>query len=682
MMKFFDIDWTEIFAFVPTWDAMCPSSRKVFLNPALNHLQSLPGTDYGQDLNPMVAAGLIREGAPGRFKPSEPSGMLFRRVLMQMAKFPLFDPPSERKQMDEYVDKHFVREDADRMRCGFRDSQVSVSSEAWLSAFLDCADPDQWEEAYKGYNREEIRRESRSMWGGFGRAECVPKLTYLTSDAVTGAARSLVKLALDSPVPLPLRALCGGILPGVDARTIADAFKAAVRYLLLFPALRADSYEAVFWIHPSIGNRLHRAPAAKPRPVPVEEFSVPPFFLEDASLVAARALAEPLRIKKHSWITDLFEKVRQELLEALGDLPEPVGSRFPGEDRLTLAMELLFSLKFVSNNSTRVSVTKAGRDWLRQSASDRLQILIDAFRKHRKPVGKAYVGWRSGPLGFSPMLLLQGKRYSATLVDGSAWIEAVWTQAKMGRFLLLEDWLDYHSRASLPPGVGPDTTLLDSATDRQTTAADGGEEIFRNFHAEFFFARLIPLGGVRLGRSPDGHLGFSLNETGNYLLRGGGALGALADEAASVVVQPNFEIVFMQPSALAEAELAGFAERCGHRVGSLFRLTKSSILKAARLENTAAEVLETLSRISSKPLPENVRHQIRDWFKVCHDVEVRRSLLLTVPDEETARRLTLEFGEKCREIAPRTLELRAAVMDPKSVKKLESLGIFLRNRDG
>jgi len=267
-------------------------------------------------------------------------------------------------------------------------------------------------------------------------------------------------------------------------------------------------------------------------------------------------------------------------------------------------------------------------------------------------------------------------------VDGPAWIEAVWTQAKTGRFFLLEDWLDYHCQASMPPGVGPDTTLLDSATDRQTTAADDGGKIFRNFHAEFFFSRLIPLGGVRLGRSPDGHLGFSLNETGNYLLRGEGAPGTLADHTANVVVQPNFEIVFMQPGALAEAELAGFAERCGHRIGSLFRLTKSSILKAARLGNSAAGVLETLSRLSSKPLPENVRHQIRDWFKVCRDVGVRRSLILTVPDEETARRLTHEFGEKCREIAPRTLELRAAATDPKAVKKLESLGIFLRNSEG
>ncbi len=56
----------------------------------------------------------------------------------------------------------------------------------------------------------------------------------------------------------------------------------------------------------------------------------------------------------------------------------------------------------------------------------------------------------------------------------------------------------------------------------------------------------------------------------------------------------------------------------------------------------------------------------------------RRSFILTVPDEETARRLTLEFGEKCGEIAPRTLELGAAAVNSKSVKKLEALGIFLR----
>jgi hypothetical protein len=38
----------------------------------------------------------------------------------------------------------------------------------------------------------------------------------------------------------------------------------------------------------------------------------------------------------------------------------------------------------------------------------------------------------------------------------------------------------------------------------------------------------------------------------------------------------------------------------------------------------------------SKPLPENMRHQIRDWLGDCRDVEVRRSILLTLQEEKTA----------------------------------------------
>jgi hypothetical protein len=680
MMKFFDVDWTQIFAFLPAWDAMSPSSRKAFLNPAHNHVQSPPGTIDKDDLKSMVQAGLIREGAPGRFKPSESSGVLFRRVFMQMSKFPLFDPPFDRQQMEKYVDKHFLQEDAARMCHGLGDWRQKQSSEGWLRAFLESDDPRRWEDAYKEEKREDVRLARRNMWhGGYSRQDNSAKVTYFTSEAVAEAARALVKLALDSPAPLPLRLLSGGALPGVDARTTADAFKAAVRYLLLFPALRADSYEAVFWIRPNLGARRHRAPAERPKPVSVEEFTIPPFFLGDASILVAHALTKPLRIKKRSWGTDLFEKVMQELVEALGDLPEPVGNRFPRRERVTLALALLLSLKFLSKSSSCLSATQAGAAWLRQSASDRLRALLDAFRKHRKVMTAVYVGGRAEPLSFAPLLLFHGARYNAKLVDTAPWIEAVWAEANRGQFFLLEEWLAYHSRTSMPPHVEPDAALIDPITGRQTTAEEGGEEIFKNFHKEFFFARLIPLGGVRLGYTSDGQLAFSLNETGSYLLRGEGAPAPVADAVVNVVVQPNFEIVFMQPSTLAEAELARFAERCGHRVGALFRITKRSVVEAARLGITADGVLETLTRISSKPLPENVRHQIHDWFRGCRDVEVRRSILLTVPDEETAQRLLRELGEKCSKIAPRTLELRAAKIEPKVAKKLDSLGIFLRN---
>ena len=683
MMKFFDIDWMEIFAMLPVWDAISLSSRKAFLNPALGQNQSQAGTAYGEDLKLLLDAGIIQPGAPGRFKPADPRGVQFRRVIMQMSKFLLFEPGSTRETVDLYVAKHFLNEDAGRMlHQSNSDAHVSAGSEAWVRSFLDSKDPCQWEEKYKGYESEVVKSEGYGF-RRFRAQRSYSKLTYLKSEAIAETAQRLVRLAIDSPTPLSLLRL-GEAFPGTAPQDIADAFKAGVRYLLLFPALRADSYEAVFWIRPSIGNRLHRPPAKKPKPiVPVEEISITPFLLEDISLVAARAVSESLPVKKGSWHLDLFEKARKELLHGLGDLPALVSERFTRESRLSLALSVLQDLKFISAGNAapkRITVSKAGRDWLLMPASVRLQALIDAFRKHRKLSSNQYYGGARRATSYSPTSLFQGKRYSATPVDGPAWIDAVWTQAEEGAFFQLDEWLHYHSHASPPPGVNSDTPVFDGYCYREATVAEGGEEVFKKFHETFFFSRLIPLGGVKLGQSSDRKLCFALNATGCHLLQGTGSVVSLDDATGNVVVQPNFEVVFMQPSPLAEAELAGLAERCGHRLGAIFRLTKASALKSALAGNTAVGMLKTLARISNKPLPENVRHQITDWFGNCRDVEVRQSLILTTPDKQTAVLIASELGDKCQEIAPQTLEFRAAAIDAKVIKKLEARGVFFRKR--
>jgi len=673
-MKFFDIDWTEVFGFLPLWNAMRPSSRKAFLNPAIPHSQSIQASAYGDELNPMVAAGLIQASAGGRFKPTSPSGALFRRILMQMLKFPLFDPPSGRQQIEAYVSKHFLNDDACLMNFSSRNAAATPHSVAWFREFVASKDLFQWEEAFKGYVRDEGGRGNGSVWRSGERA----KATYLTSDAVAEATRSLVKLALCSPGPLALRTLCDGTALGVDARTAADAFKAAVRYLLIFPALRNDTCEAVFWIRPTIGAHLHRITPVSPKSVDVSGVSVPPFLLEDTTLVVSRAMAETLPVKKNSWGIELYEKTRRNLLEAFDDLPKSIASHHIRDARLNHALDILGSLKFIAQDSLGLTPTKAGIDWLKHSPTDRQKILIDAFRQSPKRTEERAGTTYKRPRAFSPMAIYMGERFHPKPVDTEELIVKAWSQAKPGEFFALEEWLTYHSKATLPSGVEPDTYVTDSSTNWHTPFAEGGNDVFRKLHSLFFFTKLMPLGGVCLGSMPDGQLAFSLNETGDYLIRGTGLPKGLDAEDASIVVQPNFEIVFMRANPLAEAELSKFAERCGHRIGTLFRLTKASVLKAARLGKTDNQVLEILDRTSNKPVPANERHQIHDWIKVCRHVEYYRAINFSVPDEETSQRVIQAFGEKCHKIAPLILELRTPYADPTAMKKLDSLGIFLR----
>jgi hypothetical protein len=87
-----------------------------------------------------------------------------------------------------------------------------------------------------------------------------------------------------------------------------------------------------------------------------------------------------------------------------------------------------------------------------------------------------------------------------------------------------------------------------------------------------------------------------------------------APGAAELIVQPNFEVVFLTRSPGAEAELGRFCERIGREVGVLFRITRASLGRARAAGLDAEMVRETLRRGSRSPLPSNVEHEIAGWM--------------------------------------------------------------------
>jgi hypothetical protein len=98
---------------------------------------------------------------------------------------------------------------------------------------------------------------------------------------------------------------------------------------------------------------------------------------------------------------------------------------------------------------------------------------------------------------------------------------------------------------------------------------------------------------------------------------GSGAGGAHPDRAPAegpLVVQPNFEIVFLAPAPGVEAELGRFCDRVGRGVGVLFRISRQSLQKAGAAGIDAGQVIALLARKSRSPLPSNVVHEIRGWM--------------------------------------------------------------------
>jgi hypothetical protein len=187
------------------------------------------------------------------------------------------------------------------------------------------------------------------------------------------------------------------------------------------------------------------------------------------------------------------------------------------------------------------------------------------------------------------------------------------------------------------------------------------------------------MGGACLGGGGGG-VAFALTAVGRYLLGGADDFEYAAAADGEVVVQPDFEIVFLSAAPRVEAELARFAERTGTGgVGALFRITKPSVLRAAEQGLPADRMLKMLAEVSRTPVPANVARQVRDWFGATRRVRIRPAVLVECPDSETAARVTGLSGAQATAVTRTVLRLDG---DAKSVaalvKRLRARGIFVQ----
>lgn len=142
-----------------------------------------------------------------------------------------------------------------------------------------------------------------------------------------------------------------------------------------------------------------------------------------------------------------------------------------------------------------------------------------------------------------------------------------------------------------------------------------------------------------------------------------------------MVVQPNFDVVFLSPSPLAEAEIGRFAERKGSGIGVLFRITKKSIIKAASAGWSCKQVTARLRQVVKKDVPGNVDHEIKGWFQQCRRVAMRSSIIMQCPDKETTSRVLSAGGRQVETITDTIMEFKDRASQSALVRKLRDSGI-------
>ena len=171
----------------------------------------------------------------------------------------------------------------------------------------------------------------------------------------------------------------------------------------------------------------------------------------------------------------------------------------------------------------------------------------------------------------------------------------------------------------------------------------------------------------------------ALTDAGRYLLdlTEDFDYGQRHDQQGRIVVQPNFDVVFLSLAPLAEATIARFADRKANGTGTLFKITRKSIFTAASCHMTAEQVLETLRDLCTKAIPSNVTREVRDWFDQCGRVAIKPTLLIRCPNAQIATRVLAAGGKKVTPISDTVVELADRKFKAPLVKKLKEAGVFV-----
>jgi Helicase conserved C-terminal domain len=139
----------------------------------------------------------------------------------------------------------------------------------------------------------------------------------------------------------------------------------------------------------------------------------------------------------------------------------------------------------------------------------------------------------------------------------------------------------------------------------------------------------------RLSISPDA---FMLTELGAEVLKDDLGLAHIPNERA-MIVQPNFEILLLEPHMPALYQLIRFTqvEQLGR--ASRFKLTRESLLRAISDGMMIDEIITFLNEHSQKDLAQNVIYTLHDWSRQYKETRISQVVLIEVEDEILATEL-------------------------------------------
>ena len=586
-MKLFPNDWPRFLDELVLWGELSIDARRAFLDG------TVPGLPVeasgGAPLSDLRDAGFLGPAGRGdRLVVAEEYTPL-HQVLKSLGRFPLFESPGL-AALSAYLAEHYTQAERSQLHeslallpndlqrvAGF------VSSLEWLQGALGRSPPE-------------------------------------------GARRLLVFFS-EQRDRIPVRDL-EEYFPGLSRDELCTGVRVGVQRCVFFLGLRRVDLEPIVGIWPAAARRLRRLSVVlAPEPVAVTQVFGHPFLVEDMTslLAAARTAPIPLRRGDEKPFTRFVEETGASLLTLPDWLESLTGLSL--EARIGLALQALLICGLVRRGegepgTATLAPTAAAEAWMEGTVSERRESAALAICGEE---GSAEAAGTAGAAGVRPSRLFdlleeEWASREESQAEIMPWIRTSFSFVPSTTFIRFADFAEYQAAVGSPlaPAAlgGPGEPGLPSAG---FSSEEAMEELWKSFLGIFLGRCLLSLGGVEAGISSDGRPGFRMTDAGRRLLgipREG--LSPVAEagrqQAEPLVVQPNYEVVFLSPSPGLEAELGRFCERLGRDVGVLFRISRQSLQRAGPAGFDAEKVIALLARSSRSPLPSNVVHEIRGWM--------------------------------------------------------------------
>ncbi len=603
-MRLLQADWRGLLESVSLWGQLSIPARKAFLD-AIRPGLGVEASAADAAVNELWEAGLLSDHGSIGYLSVDPEFSRFHRLLKVLENIAVFESPGF-DILRDYFTEHFTRPERAMLHESlafhpddFGRISALVASTEWLEGFL-------------------------------ARGPRMKRVAGAPSAAALKDARAILRFFMEQRDHVPLKDM-EEYFPKMERPALAAALKLGAQSAVFFLSLRKTDLEPLIGIWPSVARRLKRTGIALvPEAVVPEAVFGHPFLLEDMATVLLSANAEPIPARRSDGrpFTRFEEEVYPSLLSLPAWLEEFTGAT--AAIRVESALSALRAAGLIreekDGEALRYSPGEGAAEWALSGVRERRAEYIaraarNAGRGRKAGARAAAHKPPKGCAAILPLMLGAG----APLADAADELLQPLVQAfasvPRSSFLRFKDFALYQTAMANPliplRETGGDLPFWSGLPPMPKD--DFLEDLWRSFLHAFLSFGLIALGYAEAGRAAGNQACFMVNARGRRLMELDGPDAGDGEEkeedGSDILVQPTFEVAFLSPAPAAEAEIARFAERTGREVGALFRVTKASIIKAARSGLSAERVMGSLRRMSKKPVPTNVEHEIEGWFR-------------------------------------------------------------------